>query len=296
MQETKRGELHPRNRLKGRYDLVALGEVYPSLRQFITRSKGGDLTVNFFDAEAVRALNSALLLHHYGVKDWVLPSSALVPPIPGRADYIHYLGDIVGEGARVLDVGVGASCIYPILGVVEYGWEVVGSDISVESLESASRIVEANEQLRGHIELRHQSDRDHIYIGVIGDGERFDITLCNPPFHDSPTSAHAGTERKLRNLKGRKAPQRSLSQRDLNFGGVSNELWCEGGELRFITRMIDESREFRNQCRYFSTLVSKESNLPALRRELSAAKVTHSRIIEMSQGSKKSRILLWSFR
>lgn len=286
--------LHPRNRHQGRYDLDQLSQIYPDLKKYIIKSKYGDQTINFFDPDAVKALNKALLALHYGVESWDLPLTALVPPIPGRADYIHYLADIIGEGsARCLDIGVGANCIYPIIGVREYGWEFVGSDISELSLANASKIVDSNECLKGSIELRHQPNPNSIFEGIIGDDEIFDITLCNPPFHDSAESAAAGTRRKLHNLKGRKLKSQP-TRSDLNFGGSANELWCEGGELRFITQMIRESREFCKHCRYFTTLVSKESNLVSLRREV-ASQGAKCRVVEMSQGSKKSRILVWYY-
>ena len=62
-----------------------------------------------------------------------------------------------------------------------------------------------------------------------------------------------GTLRKLSSLKRKK-----VSKAQLNFGGNANELWCEGGELRFLLNMITESRKFRKNCKWFTSLVSKE--------------------------------------
>jgi 23S rRNA (adenine1618-N6)-methyltransferase len=53
------------------------------------------------------------------------PANYLCPPIPAVADYLHYLADLLADGSggvprgikvRALDVGVGANCIYPLLG------------------------------------------------------------------------------------------------------------------------------------------------------------------------------------
>ena len=40
-------------------------------------------------------LNRAILMHHYGVKSWDIPAGYLCPPIPGRADYIHSVADLL---------------------------------------------------------------------------------------------------------------------------------------------------------------------------------------------------------
>ncbi|MFI3292445.1 MAG: 23S rRNA (adenine(1618)-N(6))-methyltransferase RlmF [Rikenellaceae bacterium] len=283
---------HPKNPHNGRYDFKKLITTHPPLAKFVGDNGYGEESICFFDPKAVKALNQALLLHFYGVV-WDIPPHALTPPIPGRADYIHYISDLIGDKkdkqiVRIVDIGVGANCIYPIIGTIQYGWHFVGSDIDKKSIESAQRIIDNNPQLQGKITLRRQSNKNNIFKGVINNEELFDATICNPPFHDSAQSAERGTMRKLRNLKGKNQPK-------LNFGGRSNELWCEGGELQFITNMIAESVEFKSQCRWFTTLVSKESNLSMLKREIKKAGASTIRTIEMGQGNKRSRILAWSF-
>ncbi|MFI3319055.1 MAG: 23S rRNA (adenine(1618)-N(6))-methyltransferase RlmF [Rikenellaceae bacterium] len=292
---SNRGELHPRNRHSGRYDMAALIAAYPALERYVSLNKYGERSISFFDPEAVKALNRALLRLYYNVEYWHIPASALTPPIPGRADYIHYAAELLGypQGARCLDVGVGANCIYPIIGLSEYGWEFVGSDIDYAALKNAQKIIESNRSLKGRIELRRQERHDAIFRGVIAEGEMFDITICNPPFHDSAASAERGSLRKERNLKGAKG--REIKSPTLNFGGKSNELWCEGGEVGFITRMIRESEQFSKNCRYFTTLVSKEESLKPLKRELEKLTLKEVRIIDMHQGQKQSRILAWRF-
>lgn len=39
----------------------------------------------------------------------------------------------------------------------------------------------------------------------------------------------------------------------LNFGGQQQELWCEGGEVAFITQMIAESQQFGRQVKWFTS-------------------------------------------
>jgi 23S rRNA (adenine1618-N6)-methyltransferase len=292
--------LHPRNRHSGRYDFAALVRVRPELAGYVERNPLGEPTIDFANPAAVRALNAALLQQYYGVTDWNIPQGYLCPPVPGRADYIHHLADLIAEGRPaaapdrgvvvVLDIGVGANCIYPIIGVAEYGWRFVGADIDAVALASAQRIVTANPGLAAHVELRRQPSAKSIFAGVVKPGETFTAAMCNPPFHESAAAASGATGRKLRNLSGgrRVAPV-------LNFGGQADELWCRGGEVAFVRRMIAESAEQPRLCRWFTTLVSKRESLPAIERTLAGARPADVRVIPMAQGQKKSRILAWRF-
>ena len=292
---TQKPGLHPRNRHHSRYDLEVLCQAVPALRDFITLSPAGEQTINFADPLAVKTLNKALLAHFYAVKEWDIPEGFLCPPVPGRADYIHHLGDLLSDesgnvvkGANILDIGVGANCIYPLIGAHEYGWRFTGSETHPEAFASAQAILSANPSLNRMIRLRRQKDTTAMFNGVIHKNEQYDATLCNPPFHDSAAAARAGSERKRRNLG---------QDRDdaLNFGGQQQELWCDGGEVAFIKQMIAESKGFARQVMWFTSLVSKGENLPPLYRALTdvaAVKVVKK---EMSQGQKQSRFIAWSF-
>jgi 23S rRNA (adenine1618-N6)-methyltransferase len=260
----------------------------------------GDASIDFTDSEAVRTLNRALLMHFYGVAHWDVPATYLCPPIPGRADHLHHLADLLaecnegvlpkGDAIRVLDIGVGANCVYPILGSREYGWHFLGSEIDTRALAAAQRTVQANQGLPETIELRLQTLRECIFRGVVREGDMFDLSMCNPPFHASLKEACEGTQRKWRNL-GKEAKGASLR----NFGGQGAELWCPGGESAFVARMIEESATFKAHFFWFSTLVSKASNLPGICHALKQAGALDVRVLEMAQGQKKSRIVAWTF-
>lgn len=292
----ERNELHPRNKHNGQYDFALLTASYPPLRKFVSLNPYGLQTINFFNPHAVKALNKALLISYYGIRYWDIPKNYLCPPIPGRADYIHYIADLIGIGQpetrkrRCLDIGVGANCIYPIIGCTEYGWTFVGTDIDPVSIENARKIVTCNPVLAHRIDLRLQRDSRHIFEGILLPDEFFDVTICNPPFHSSAEEAETGTLRKLSSLKGKR-----ISKAELNFGGRANELWCEGGELRFLLNMIAESSKYRENCQWFTSLVSKEKNLEKLMGKLKSVNVAEYKVIEMHQGTKSSRILAWRF-
>jgi len=164
---------------------------------------------------------------------------------------------------------------------------MVGSDIDENAVMAAKKNVEVNPQFSERITIRYQSNNANIFEGIIKDKEYFHFTMCNPPFHASKEEATKGTQRKLNNLG-------SSNELKLNFGGQANELWCNGGEALFLKRMIKQSVNFSKQVEFFTSLVSKKENLPKLIKQLNKLKATH-RIIEMAQGNKKSRILVWKF-
>jgi 23S rRNA (adenine1618-N6)-methyltransferase len=290
--------LHPRNRHRERYDFGKLLKSCPGLAPFVALNPYGEASIDFANPEAVRALNKALLAHFYGVAHWDVPAHCLCPPIPGRADYLHHLADLLassnggvipaGKAVRVLDIGVGANCIYPLLGRHEYGWRFTGSDIDPAALAAAQEILRANPGLTDGIELRLQRSPGHIFQGLVLPTDSFDLTVCNPPFHASLRDAREGTERKWRNLGKAGTPV-------LNFGGQGAELWCPGGEAAFVGRMVEESARIPSQCLWFTTLLSKAANLPRVRAALAKAGALDIRIIEMAQGQKRSRIVAWTY-
>ena len=294
--------LHPRNQHGGRYDFARLIAACPDLAAYVAPNAYGDLSLDFADASAVRALNRALLKADYGVAGWNLPDRYLCPPIPGRADLLHYLADLLaqsngnvvprGATVRVLDIGVGANCVYPLIGHSEYGWSFVGSDIDRPALANAQAILDVNGGHRQAVELRYQAERQSIFSGVLRDDELFDLVLCNPPFHASLEEAQRGSARKWKNL-GRQAADEKAPR--LNFGGRSDELCCAGGEQGFIGRMIEQSAAYASNCLWFTSLVAKAATLPAVYRALKSAGVRDSLTIAMAQGQKQSRIVAWTY-
>jgi 23S rRNA (adenine1618-N6)-methyltransferase len=293
--------LHPRNRHRGRYDFSALTAASPALSAFVKASPGGETSIDFGDPAAVRALNRALLKTQYGVAHWDLPDGYLCPPIPGRADYLHGLADLLatsnagaiprGTSIRALDIGTGANLIYPLLGHREYGWRFVGTDIDITALRAAEAIVDAN-GLRKAIELRHQPDPQRVFDGILREDEAFDLTLCNPPFHASAEDATRGSERKWRNLGKPQTPGTDVQR---NFGGQSTELWCPGGEAAFVRRMIHESAQIATRAYWFSTLIAKSEHLADIRKQLQRADAQDIREVRMAQGQKQSRFVAWTF-
>ena len=280
--------------------MSALITATPELKKHVSPNKFGDDSVDFSSPLAVKLLNRALLSHYYGLENWEFPDENLCPPIPGRADYIHYMADLLcennfgtiptGDKITCLDVGLGASCIYPIIGVTEHQWNFIGSDINPLSIESAQNIVNSNSSLKGKVECRLQKNPKNIFQGILGKAEKVDLTICNPPFHSSIEEAQKGTQRKTKNLSGKK-----VNSAELNLAGISKELVYDGGEYRFIQNMIRESKVISKNCYWFSTLVSKQSNLKGIYQLLERAEALQIKMIPLGTGNKSSRIVAWTF-
>lgn len=293
-------KLHPENPHRFRYDFPALIKSCNELEKFVRRNEYGNESVDFADADAVKTLNKAILKHFYHIDYWDIPAGYLCPPIPGRADYIHYIADLLsvegvspkGKHVRGLDIGVGANCVYPIIGSQSYGWSFVGADADRKALQHAEKIVAENSQLSSLIECRFQSSSSQIFNGIIKPDEQFDFTMCNPPFHASIAEANAGSLRKWNNLR----KGNTKGNPSLNFGGQQAELAYPGGEQAFILKMISESAGYDEQCGWFTSLVSKKETLPAVYKKLKTLDVSEVKTINMSQGQKVSRMLAWTFR
>jgi len=298
--DAEKSGMHPRNPHRFRYDFEQLIKVCPELAPFVILNQFNNQSIDFADPQAVKMLNKAILKQFYDIAVWDIPQNYLCPPIPGRADYIHHMADLLassnneiiptGSSVSVLDIGVGANCVYPIIGHKAYGWHFVGSDIDPIAIRTANQIIASNPTLKRAVECRLQSTPSNIFSNIIKKGEVFDLSICNPPFHSSSEEAAEGAERKARNLASEKKPSPLL-----NFGGQNNELWCDGGEAEFVRRMVKQSSENPNRCLWYTSLVSKKSNLYAINKALKKANAMQVRTIEMTHGQKQSRIVAWTF-
>ena len=282
--------LHPKNKHKSGYDFPLLVKQNQALQSFVSKNKYGNLSVDFSDPRAVKELNRSLLKSHYQIEFWDFPDENLCPPIPGRVDYIHHLADLLNfsdiQGdVKILDIGTGATCIYPLLGNASYGWKFTGTDVDSTSLVAAQKIIDKN-QLNDQIELRFQSDKQHILKNILQEKDRFAATMCNPPFYKSAAEAKGANARKSRNL-GNNAVR--------NFAGNNNELWYVGGEKAFLHNYLYESSLYPEQSKWFTSLVSKKENVESLQKSAEKLKAKAFKVIPMHQGNKVTRIVAWQF-
>jgi 23S rRNA (adenine1618-N6)-methyltransferase len=280
--------LHPKNKFNNGYDFDTLIKDNPRLKEFVIKNKYDAITIDFSNPKAVKELNKALLFSYDNISVWDFPDENLCPPIPGRLDYIHHLATLLSseeKEIKILDVGTGATCIYPLLGVAEYNWNFVATDIDLDSLDTAQDIIDDN-HLSEKIQLRQQLDEQHILKGILEDNDYFSATMCNPPFYKSAEEAQGANRRKSRNL-GNNAVR--------NFSGNNNELWYVGGEKAFLHNYLYESSLFKTKSKWFTSLVSKKENVESLEKSSKKLGVTTFKVIPMNQGNKVTRIVCWQF-
>jgi len=286
----KTENLHPKN--IHNYNFEELVEFYPVLKQYVFTNKYDTETVDFANSQAVKAINTALLFKYYHIKFWDFPDENLCPPIPGRVDYIHYLADLLNESniienIKILDIGTGATCIYPLLGTKIYNWNFVGTDVDEQSLKNADTIIQKN-NLSEQIELKYQLNESSIFKGILTSDSKFTATMCNPPFYKSKDEAMGANARKLKGLGNKSSVGR-------NFSGNANELWYEGGEKAFVHTYLYESSMFKTQCFWYTTLVSNKDNLKSMYTSLKKLGATEIKTIPMHQGNKVTRFVAWTF-
>ena len=283
--------LHPNNKHSQGYDFEKLHIAFPSLKEFMFINKFNTQTINFANPKAVKSLNTALLKSLYGINYWEFPDENLCPPIPGRVDYIHHLNDLlkassITSNISILDIGTGATCIYPLLGNAEYNWSFIGTDIDTESLKNAQKIIDAN-NLANKITLIFQDDKNQILTKQTFDTKPFSASMCNPPFYGSQYEAIESNARKLKGL--------GIETTARNFSGNQNELWYKGGEKAFLHNYLYQSSLFKTNCFWYSSLVSKKENVASMMASLTKLGATEIKNIPMQQGNKVTRIIAWSF-
>lgn len=94
--------------------------------------------------------------------------------------------------------------------------------------------------------------------------------MCNPPFFESEDNDFEKVEKVL---PPRNAPT-----------GNDSELKTEGGEVCFVTKMIDESVEMGDQVKIYSTMIGKKTDLASLRRLLRSKNIKNMIWTEFCQG------------
>lgn len=283
----KEKQLHPKNKFNKGYNFNDLIVLNPRLQPFVKKNNFDLFTIDFSNPIAVKELNKALLFSYKEIKIWDFPDENLCPPIPGRLDYIHHLKALVGEDKdiSILDIGTGATCIYPLLGVAEYSWNFVGTDIDLDSLDTAQDIIDDN-NLAHKICLRRQFDEQNILKGILEKNDSFSAVMCNPPFYKSAEEAQGANRRKSKNL-GNNAVR--------NFSGNHNELWYIGGEKAFLHNYLYESSLYKSQSKWFTSLVSKKENIESLEKSAKKLGAIHFKIIPLNQGNKVTRIVAWQY-
>ncbi|XP_053176490.1 RNA N6-adenosine-methyltransferase mettl16 isoform X1 [Scomber japonicus] len=279
--------MHPRNRYKDKPpDFAHLAAKYPDFQQHVHTSLTGRPVVNFKEPEAVRALTCTLLKEDFGLTIEI-PLERLIPTVPLRLNYIHWVEDLIDgqkQPRRGIDIGTGASCIYPLLGATMNGWYFLATEVDDICFDYATKNVEQN-NLSDLIKVVKVPQKTLLMDALKEETEIvYDFCMCNPPFFANQLEAKGVNSR-----NSRRPPPSSV-----NTGGVT-EIMAEGGELEFVKRIIHDSLQLKKRLRWYSCMLGKKCSLAPLKEELrkqGVPKVTHT---EFYQGRTMRWALAWSF-
>lgn len=285
--------MHKNNKHSAGYDFEVLVANSPALETFVFQNNFGKVTIDFSDPKAIKALNTALLKLYYGIEYWEFTDQHLCPPIPGRVEYIHLVNDLLSASGvikdlTVLDLGTGATLIYPLLGHAEYGWRFIASEIDQQAIKNAQKIIDKN-TLGTAIELRFQKNPQDILTGILNPSEQISASMCNPPFYKSEAEALENTQRKLKGLG------KDDAKLVRNFSGTAKELWYPGGEKAFLHNYLYQSSLLKTNCIWYTSLVSKKEHVKSMQSSLKKLGATQIKVLDMSLGNKISRVVAWTF-
>ena len=272
-----------------------------------------------------------------------------MPTLPQKLNYIHWIEDLlvipllggggggggsagggsaasttVGAapaGKRGLDIGTGASCIYPFLATTLHrDWSFTATEVDQLSYDAARANIDRN-KYAGRIRLVKNDDRSNVFCGVVDElaplppdndpstttaaplassplpsasptapppapssaprAAVFDFTMCNPPFF--------GGGEEPGNRSGRRPAAPS------SVPGAATEMRTGGGEVAFVKTMIADSKTLGRRVTWYTTLLGKKQSIAPLKRELDARGVPTILATEFKQGRTSRWGLAWSF-
>ncbi|XP_062071729.1 RNA N6-adenosine-methyltransferase METTL16 isoform X1 [Lepus europaeus] len=283
--------MHARNRYKDKPpDFAYLASKYPDFKQHVQINLNGRVSLNFKDPEAVRALTCTLLREDFGLSIDI-PVERLIPTVPLRLNYIHWVEDLIGHQdsdkstlRRGIDIGTGASCIYPLLGATLNGWYFLATEVDDMCFNYAKKNVEKN-NLSDLIKVVKVPQKTLLMDALKEESEIiYDFCMCNPPFFANQLEAKGVNSR-----NPRRPPPSSV-----NTGGVT-EIMAEGGELEFVKRIIHDSLQLKKRLRWYSCMLGKKCSLAPLKEELRIQGVPKVTYTEFCQGRTMRWALAWSF-
>jgi len=298
--------MHPRNPFSSALDLAALVVTYPALASHVRRADtndGGHVHFDWGSSAALIELCRVLLWHHFGVR-WTQPQHMLCPTVPSRLNYLLWIEDLLAlretksagqaePGPIVgVDIGTGASCIYPLLGAACLGWRFVATELDPASTHSAKHNVALN-AWEDRIDVRQvepSSDDEGggggsaatlppILHGVLQPSEHAHFCMCNPPFFDTDET-----------------PQPNLATRPhARCAATAGEQFTTGGEVGFVLRLVADSALLREQIVWYTSLVGRKRSLAPILRAVRAAGAAHVRTTEIAQGHTWRWAVAWTF-
>ncbi|KAF9153305.1 Methyltransferase-like protein 16 [Linnemannia schmuckeri] len=288
--------MHPNNPyFNNPPDFVALAQLYPSLAPFVavkssesskgTSGSGTRGIINFQDPSALRELTYCLLKKDFSL-DLEIPLDSLCPPIPNRLNYICWIEDLLDidstKDIHGIDIGTGASCIYPLLGCSRnMHWKMVATDIDDRSISFADSNVKRN-HLDNAIRIIKNNSTDIFLALLFKDPEqRYDFCMCNPPFYKDEQDIQDSLEGKE-------------GQASAVCNGTINEMITAGGETQFVKQMVDESIVHGQRIRWYTSMLGKRSSVDTVIAYLKEKKILNYTLTTFRQGRTRRWAIAWS--
>ncbi|RUS81428.1 hypothetical protein EGW08_010812, partial [Elysia chlorotica] len=280
--------MHPKNRYKNaKPSFLQLALKYPDFRALTTQDESGKVFLDFKNADALRALTRCLLKEDFDLTV-ELPTDRLVPTLPLRLNYIHWIEDIVGTDGKKwgMDIGTGASCIYPLLASKMNQWSFLATETDAENIFHAKKNVE-NNNLSHLIYVKNGADESILTssLQAFTETKVFDFCMCNPPFFADHMEAQG------------LVTTRSDDRPDAGSVSTASPQECivAGGEVGFVRQMIEESTVLREKVRVYTSMLGKKSSLAQLKEELRHQKVAKFSTTEFCQGKTMRWGIAWTF-
>ncbi|KAH6660961.1 hypothetical protein BKA67DRAFT_598940 [Truncatella angustata] len=282
---------HYRHLYTNEVDFVVLAENDEKFRACLKDGRHLDFT----DPLSVMQLTKSLLKVDFDLHI-ELPQDRLCPPVQNRHNYLLWIKELLDSSASTysdtyepdrkvvgLDIGTGASSIYPLLGCAQRpAWSFIATDIDTKSLSYARNNVEVN-RLSSRIRIVQRSVDGSIVPLDDLEIESIDFTMTNPPFYASEAELT-----QLAKLKS-KPPNSACT-------GAPNEMVCDGGEVGFFKRIFSESLILRKRVQWYTTMLGKQSSLQAVVQVFQEHEIENYAMTELIQGSKTRRWAVgWSF-
>ncbi|KAF8823648.1 hypothetical protein HHX47_DHR9000451 [Lentinula edodes] len=182
-----------------------------------------------------------------------------------------------------IDIGTGASAIYPLLACsLEKSWEFVVSEIDPSSFVTARQNISTN-KLGDRIQIVQSHATSPILLPLHLDKERrFDFTMCNPPFYSS-------LQEVLQSAEAKQYRPNAVCT------GAEIEMITSGGESAFVGKMVIESLDIRERCKWYTSMLGKLSSVTEVVDILKSHSIDNYIITEFVQGQTRRWAVGWSF-
>lgn len=280
--------MHPRNLYKDKApNFRALAEKYPEFANCVFKDLKGKCHLDYKSPTSLRQLAIALLKEDFDL-EVEMPLNRLIPTIPLRLNYILWIEDILKELSDVkgkgIDIGTGATCVYPLLGCKKNGWEFLASEVDETNFTIAEKNIQRN-KMQEKIKVKKVSGKTALLELLEGNAGQFDFCMCNPPFFADHMEAQAITSSRS---DDRAEPS------SINTASVGESI-TEGGEAEFIKKIIVESVDFQGKIKIFTSMIGKKTNIPLVKKELRDHKIPNYQTTEFCQGKTMRWGIAWTF-